>query len=200
MKHTRYNFPIVIISGPSGVGKTTILRKVLQSPSIKKRYIKVCTYTTRPLRKGERHKRDYFFVSKEEFLKLKKEKFFWETQKILDNYYGTPKYFLERASKEKKGLILCIDVKGAQNLIRKFKKVNWVTIFISVKSLSDLKHRLERRGEDKNHIFKRLELAKKELQFSKNYDYLLINQDLKKTVERTRKLLLQIFRGGYEEA
>lgn len=185
---------VVIISGPSGAGKTTIIKKLFSYTNIRNRFIKTISYTTRPRRNGERNGRDYFFIEKDAFLKLKKKNFFIETQKVLTNYYGTPKMFFQRARKENKGVILCIDVKGAEVLRKKLakdKKYDLITVFISVPEYEDLYKRLCKRAEQEKEIKRRIELAKKELQFSQSYDYLLINCDLDETVKKLKDILLK---------
>ena len=103
---------IFIISGPGGAGKTTIVGQLFSKEQIKKAFIQGITITTRKKRPQEKESRDYFFVEEEEFLRLKKSRFFLESEKVLDNYYGTPKILYALAKKKGKGLILCIDVKG----------------------------------------------------------------------------------------
>jgi len=186
MKHPR----IIVISGPSGAGKTTLLKKLFSHRTIKKRFLEAVSVTTRLRRKGECDGKDYFFMSKEEFLKLKKKKYFLETQKVLDNYYGTPRHFLATARTERKDLVLCIDVKGAMYLRRVTKGKKPLLVFISVAKRTELYKRLRKRAERTKEIEKRVQLAKKELQFSKYYDYVLINQNLVNTVKSLKNILI----------
>ena len=181
---------IFILSGPAGAGKTTLLNKLFQKKVIKKNFIRAISFTTRAIRPQEKAGRDYFFISREKFLELKKKKFFLESQKVLSDYYGTPKYFYRRAKREKKNLILCIDVKGGMYLKKNFKIDTIVTIFISAQDRHELYRRLEMRVEKKDLIKKRLTLAKKELQFSKFYDYVIVNQDLKASLKTLETILL----------
>jgi len=189
---------LFIISGPAGVGKTTLLKKLFQKKFVKKNFLRTISFTTREKREGEKEGRDYFFVSKEEFLKKKKEGFFLETQKVLNDYYGTPKYFLKEAKKEKKDLILCIDVKGGKYLKKNFKEGKIITIFIAV-DLEEIYQRLKRRKEI--HLKEKLLLAKKEMEYLKYYDYLVINKDIRKSVEDLEAILkaerLRLYGGLY---
>jgi guanylate kinase len=179
---------IFVLSGPGGAGKTTLLKRLFHKKFIKDNFLKAISLTTRQRRFRERKGKDYLFVSKKEFLNLKRKGFFLETQKVLEDYYGTPKYFYREALKKKKNLILCIDVKGGMYLKRKLKPDRIVTVFISVpKQL--LYRRLKKRRESERTIKKRLTLAKKELQFSKRYDYLIINQELKTTLKNLETVL-----------
>ena len=180
---------IFIISGPGGAGKTTLVNMLFRDKYIKKKFIRAISYTTRKIRYDEKNGRDYYFVNKEEFLDLKRKKFFLESQKVLDNYYGTPKYFYDEAKEENKNLILWIDVKGAMYLKKKLKNDKIITIFISVSSEDELKKRLQKRFEEKNIIEKRLRLAKKELNLSKYYDYIITNKNLDSSLKVFKKIL-----------
>jgi len=189
---------LFIISGPAGVGKTTLLKKLFQKRFVKENFLRTISFTTREKRKGEREGKDYFFVSKEEFLKKKKEGFFLETQKVLNDYYGTPKYFLKEAKREKKDLILCIDVKGGKYLKKNFKEGKIITIFIAI-DLEEIYQRLKKRREI--HLKEKVLLAKKEVEYLKYYDYLVINKDIKKSIKDLEAILkaerLRLYGGLY---
>ena len=185
MKKTR----IFIISGPGGAGKTTIVNKLLENEKMKAFFIKGITVTTRGQRPKEIEGKDYFFVEKEEFLRLKRKKFFLESQKILDNYYGTPKLFYSIAKAKKKGLVLVIDVKGGMYLKRSAKAGKIITIFLAAPNEKELYKRMEKRAESKKIMKQRIELAKKELQSSKCYDYVVINKTIDKTLKELRNIL-----------
>lgn len=181
---------IFIISGPGGVGKTTIVEQLFSKEQIRKAFIKGITITTREKRPQEKESRDYFFVEEEEFLRLKKRRFFLESEKVLDNYYGTPKILYTLAKIKEKSLILCIDVKGGMYLKNsaKFKKVT--TIFLVAPSEKELYRRMKKRADKKRAIKERVKLAKKELEFSKHYDYLVINRSIKNTLKELEEIIL----------
>jgi guanylate kinase len=192
---------IFILSGPSGSGKTTILNTLFRRKSIRDNFTRGISFTTRTKRPKEKEGKDYFFVTKKKFLRLKKENFFLEWQKVLEHYYGTPKFFYAKAKKEKKDLILCIDVKGGMFLKRKNKGTRIITVFVRAPNHTELRRRLEKRVEKQDFIIQRVKLAKKELQFSKYYDYVIVNQDIQTSV----KILQDIFsanshkKGGIHE-
>jgi guanylate kinase len=187
---------IFIISGPSGAGKTTLLNQLLRQSQIRKKFMRAISFTTRQRRPREKNKKDYIFISKGDFLKLKKNNFFLEWQKVLDNYYGTPKYFYTQAAKDNKDLILCIDVKGGMYLKKKHKIGKIVTIFVSAPNKKELFKRLQKRIEKEDSIFKRLSLAKTELKFCRYYDYAITNSDIKDSVAKLRDILLANNKGG----
>lgn len=181
---------IFVFSGPGGAGKTTLVNRLFRKKFVRDNFIRGISYTTRRRRPQEKGGHDYFFVSKSEFLRLKSKNFFLENEKVLENYYGTPKFFFTRAQKAKKDLILCIDVKGGMYLKKTLKQGKIVTIFISAPTRRDLLCRLGVRAEQKDIIQRRIRLAKEELCFAPRYDYLVINQDIKNTLTVLAAVLL----------
>ena len=187
------NPKVFVISGPGGAGKTTIVKQLFLRERIKKDFIKGIAVTTRQKRPQEKEGKDYFFVEEEEFLRLKKKNFFLESQKVIENYYGTPKILYALAKREGKGLILCIDVKGGMHLKKGSKAKKVTTIFLAAPSEKELYRRMKKRSEGKRVIQKRVKLAKKELQFSKYYDYLVTNRNIKDTLKELEGI---IFKSG----
>jgi len=181
---------IFIVSGPGGVGKTTILNTLFKKKRIKADFMKGIAVTSRPKRANEEEGRDYFFVDEGEFLWLKKKKFFLESQRVLDYYYGTSKLFFTLAKKKKKDLVLCLDVEGTAYLKKNFKGGKIITVFISAPNKKELYERMKKRDETKDAIKKRVELAKKEVKFSKEYDFVIINKDIKSTLKKLEKIIL----------
>lgn len=181
---------VIIFSGPGGVGKTTLIERLMRKPWVSRNFIKGVSFTTRPKRQGEKEGKDYFFVSKERFLALQKKKYFLESQKVADNYYASAKAFYAKAQKAKKDLILCIDVNGGLRLKKILSEGNIATIFISAPSEHDLYKRLEKRVENKRVIAKRIALAKKELSSSQKYDYFVINKEVIPTIKILEAILV----------
>ena len=181
---------VFVISGPGGSGKTTIIEQIFLRERIKKEFIKGITITTRKKRPQEKEGKDYFFIEEEEFLRLKKRKFFLESQKILENYYGTPKILYALAKREGKSLVLCIDVKGGMCLKKDSKLKKVTTIFLAGPSEKELYRRMKNRDEKKEIIQRRVKLGKEEVQVSKNYDYLVTNRNIEDTLKELEVIIL----------
>jgi guanylate kinase len=169
---------IIIISSPSGAGKTTLCKLLLK----KMRNINLSiSYTSRNQRLNEINGKDYFFVSKEKFNQLKNKNFFIETAINFGNYYGSP-YKNLNAFKNKQ-ILFDIDWKGARKIRKKVEKNDIIDFFILPPSIKELKKRLIKRGRDKkDDIDLRLSYAIKEISHYKEYSYVLINQNLQQTV------------------
>ncbi len=173
MNHGR----IVILSGPSGAGKTTLYQKLLKSSVFRRKLVKSISATTRSPREGEKNGKDYLFLSKKEFLAKKKNGLFLESMKVFDNYYGTPKDNVEAALKKGKNVLLCIDVQGAAFIRRKCK--NALMIFVKTPTLKDLETRLRKRAtENSGSLELRLKIAEKELKLASGYEYVVVNDVL----------------------
>jgi guanylate kinase len=182
---------IFVVSGPSGSGKTSILKRLFKKPKIKKYFLKIPTYTTRTPRKGEREGKDYYFLSRLKFLSLKKKKFFLESKRFLDDFYGSPKSAVFEARRDGKFPLLCIDVEGAAKIKKKFKD-KAVLIFIEPPSKEALMGRLRKRKTEEEAVLKkRLRIAKKEVKYAAKYHYRVINDNLGDTVGRLKRILLK---------
>lgn len=179
---------IVILSGPSGAGKTTLHEKLLASPVFKKSLIRSLSATTRAPRPGEKNGRDYLFLSKEEFLAKQKRGEFLESMKVFDNYYGTPKDKVDAALMKGKNVLLCIDVKGAAYVSRKREDV--FKIFVKTPSLAELGRRLKKRGsENAGTLRLRLKIARDEIKQAKFYDHVIVNDKLSQAYRDLARIL-----------
>ena len=130
---------IIIISSPSGAGKTTICKMIL------KKYKNInlsVSYTTRPRRKNEINKKDYFFINKEKFIELKNKNYFIETAVNFGNHYGSPYVNLKNAKRNKKQILFDIDWKGARKIRKELNKKDIIDFFILPPSIRELKKRL----------------------------------------------------------
>lgn len=168
---------IVVISGPSGAGKSTIINEA--SKYIGSFYFSIST-TTRAPRAGEENGREYYFVTKEEFESDIKDGSFLEYAKVHDNYYGTSLKPVINALNEGRLVIFDIDVQGHKMVREKLNKIT-TSVFITPPSLRELEFRLKNRSLDDDEIIKRrLKNAKKEIGSIKEYDYIIINEDIEK--------------------
>ena len=181
------NKKIIIISSPSGAGKTTICKRILKKNNKIRLSI---SYTTRPIRKTERNSIDYFFINKNKFNKLKSKKFFIETAKVFGHLYGSPFENIKKTFNINKNILFDIDWQGANKLRKKFPKKDIIDFFILPPSKKELKKRLMIRGRDnKIEIKKRLSLAVKEISHYKDYKYILVNDNVDKTVSNILNII-----------
>lgn len=179
---------LIVYSGPSGVGKSTVLHEVLKDKELK--LVFSISMTTRSPRKGEEDGKDYFFVSKEEFEKAIKEDKFLEHAKYVDNYYGTPLEYVEQKRNEGYNVILEIDIQGGKQVIAKCPET--VSIFVLPPNDEVLKERLSSRGTEKEEVIeKRLAMAKKEIKESDIYKYHVINDDIDKAIKEVGDIIKQ---------
>ncbi len=166
---------ILILSGPSGCGKSTLLKEVYKE--IGDYYFSIST-TTREPRVGEENGVDYFFVTKEEFEKDIKENSFLEYASVHGNYYGTSLKPINKALDEKKLVIFDIDVQGHE-LVRNQLDAIVTSVFITTPSLEVLENRLNNRNTDEKAVIaNRIKNAKAEVEYFRDYDYLIINDNL----------------------
>ena len=178
---------LIIISSPSGAGKTTLCKLLLKK--MKNINLSI-SYTSRNKRLNETEGRDYYFVSEKKFEKLKKKNFFVETAKNFNNFYGSPYSNIKLSQKKKKHILFDIDWKGARKIRNKFKKENIIDIFILPPSKTELKRRLIKRGRDnKQEISLRLSYAIDEMKHYKEYKYVLINENIQMTVKNIKKII-----------
>ena len=178
---------IIIISSPSGAGKTTICKRILKL----KRNIKLSiSYTTRPKRVGERNGIDYHFVSQKKFNYLKKKNYFIESAKVFGYYYGSPYGRVSKIITNNEHILFDIDWQGATKLRKKFNKTDIIDFFILPPNKKELKNRLIKRArENKLEIKKRLSLAVKEIKHLNEYKYLIINDKINLIINNIIKII-----------
>ena len=176
----------IVLSSPSGAGKTTITKKLSQKyPNIK---ISI-SHTTRKPRSNEIDGVDYYFVDKIKFQKLIDEGNFYEYAKIFDNYYGTSKALVKKLQDQNFDVVFDIDWQGTKKL-SKFKKLNLVKIFILPPNKTELKKRLNKRNQDsKIANDKRLMQYDNDILHWEDYDYIVINNDLEKCFSQIEQII-----------
>ncbi len=181
------NNKIIIISSPSGAGKTTICKYLLKKIDNVKLSI---SYTTRPKRKYEKNEKDYFFVKREKFIELAKKNYFAETAKVFGYYYGTPLENINKSFKKNNHILFDIDWQGAKKIRKRYDKSQIIDFFILPPNKKELKSRLENRGRDnRREINKRLSLAVSEIKHYKEYQFVLINENIIDTVNNLVKII-----------
>ena len=178
---------LIVIAGPSGAGKGTICRELLRNYG--KNLELSISVTTRKPRDGEAEGVHYFFRDMEEFFRMVENGELIEFAKVHDNYYGTPKKYVMEKLEEGKNVILEIDVQGAVKVKEIFDEA--VLIFIIPPTFADLKKRIEGRGtETQNDICKRLKNAYDEISHAVNYDYIIVNDDIKDAAVKINCILI----------
>ena len=180
------NGKLVIISGPSGVGKGTIIHKLLSMSDLP--YVYSVSWTTRMKRKNEIDGKDYYFVTKEIFKKAIKKNEFLEYEEYVGNWYGTPRMFIEKSISQGKIVLLEIDTKGALKLINK-KDLELVSIFLIAPTLKEYEKRLRKRGISEDLLIKRMKITKWELKNKKYFDYIITNNKVSDAVAQMRKII-----------
>ena len=177
---------LIILSGPSGAGKGTIHNELLR---LDDNLTYSVSMTTRSPREGEKEGVDYFFVSEEQFKKEIKNKSFLEYALVHGNYYGTPKKSVLESLDKGLDVILELDIQGALKIKENYP--DGIFIFIMPPSMRELKNRLVKRGtETKEKIIERFKNAYKEINEISKYNYVVINDEVDKAVEKVRAIML----------
>lgn len=181
---------IVVISGPSGVGKSTVVAELLKRHPAMHRSISVTTRSPRP---GEVDGVDYHFVTEAIFKKWIDNDLFAEYAEVQGHHYGTLKTVLA-ATRAEEIAVLTIDIHGGLNIKRSFPAA--LMIFLKPPDASELEHRLEKRGsETEDEIAGRMKLGRVEMTFAKDYDYMVTNNELGMTVAIVESIIQTILKG-----
>ena len=177
---------LIVMSGFSGAGKGTLLHRLLNDYDD---FAFSVSMTTRSPREGEVDGKDYFFVTKEKFEEAIKDDLLYEHATYCDNYYGTPREYVDRQLKAGKSVILDIEVQGAMQIKEKFPDT--LLVFVTPPSIAELKRRLEKRGtESAETINKRITRAKEESKWIDKYEYIVLNDDLDTAVKEMHDIVL----------
>lgn len=176
---------LIVLSGPSGTGKGTVCQALVKKRSDIKLSV---SCTTRLPRTGEQHGRSYFFISREEFDSMIKRDDFLEYAGVFDHQYGTPKSYVEKMKKEGQHVLLEIDVQGALKV--KKKCPDGVYIFLVPPSINELENRIRGRAtESEAQIISRLGKARDEMAYMDKYDYVIVNDEIDRVVEKIECIL-----------
>ncbi len=177
---------MIILSSPSGVGKTTLTKKIQQKYHSFKISV---SHTTRSPRSNEVEGVDYYFVTKKEFKKLIDEKKFYEYAKIFDNYYGTLKKSVDNLIKFN-DIIFDIDWQGTKKL-SKFKELKLIKIFLITSNKKEIENRLKSRNQNsEKEIKKRIKSFDDDIKYWNDYDYVIINQNLEVCFKQIENIIL----------
>ncbi len=175
-----------ILSSPSGAGKTTLADRLLTKDG---EIVLSISATTRQRRPGETHGKDYFFVSEEEFVRMREENEFLEWANVFGHYYGTPRSLVEDTLRQGKDVLFDIDWQGAQQL-DEVAGEDVVKVFILPPSREELERRLRKRAQDPEEVvLKRMAKADAEMSHWAEYDYVIVNYDLDESEELLRSIL-----------
>lgn len=177
---------LIVLSGPSGVGKGTVRKALFENEGSDYEYS--ISMTTRQMRKGEEDGVDYFFRSREEFEERIASGKMLEYAEYVGNYYGTPLDYVNKTLDEGKDVFLEIEVQGALKVREKMP--DGVFIFLTPPDFSELKSRIVNRGTDEMSVInERMQVAREEVEMMSHYDYAVVNDEVSKAVERIQRII-----------
>ncbi|GGI30665.1 MULTISPECIES: guanylate kinase [Staphylococcus] len=177
---------LIVLSGPSGVGKGTVRKRIFDDPTTSYKYS--ISMTTRSMRVGETDGVDYFFKTRDEFEKLIEEDAFIEYAEYVGNYYGTPVQYVRETMNAGHDVFLEIEVEGAKQVRKKFPDA--LFIFLAPPSLDHLRERLIGRGtESEEKIQSRVNEARKEVEMMNLYDYVVVNDEVDLAKDRIQAIV-----------
>jgi guanylate kinase len=177
---------MLVLSSPSGAGKTSIARALLKADS---NLVSSVSATTRAARPGETEGIDYYFVTVPQFDKMKSASEFLENARVFDNFYGTPRAHVEKQLAAGKDVLFDIDWQGTQQL-RENARDDLVSIFILPPSLDELERRLRGRAQDPDDVVrKRMARASDEMSHWPEYDYIVVNRDIDESISQVQTIL-----------
>ncbi len=178
---------LIVVSGPSGVGKGTVLKRIMDDPELKLSFS--VSMTTREMRPGEQEGVNYYYVSKEEFLRARENGELLESAEFVGNYYGTPLKEVERLRAEGRNVLLEIEVQGCRQVIEKVEDA--LTIFIVPPNMEELEKRIRGRATEPEEIVQeRLAKAEREMQMVSQYRYVVCNDDIDLAADIIRVIIL----------
>ncbi|MDO5376613.1 guanylate kinase [Staphylococcus rostri] len=177
---------LIVLSGPSGVGKGTVRKRIFDDPNTSYKYS--ISMTTRDMREGEQDGVDYFFKTRDDFEQLIEQDAFIEYAEYVGNYYGTPVQYVKDTMNEGHDVFLEIEVEGAKQVRKKFPDA--LFIFLAPPSLDHLKERLIGRGtESSEKIQRRVDEARKEVEMMNLYDYVVVNDEVDLAKDRIQSIV-----------
>ena len=177
---------MLVLSSPSGAGKTTLSRNLME---LDPQLTMSVSVTTRPMRPGEKNGKDYYFVDPTEFNLMVNRRELLEHAKVFGNYYGTPSIAVENALKNGRDVIFDIDWQGAQQIAERARE-DLVSVFILPPSTAELDRRLHSRAQDPDEVVAaRMARAPDEMSHYAEYDFIIINQDIDDSIRKVQAIL-----------
>ncbi|MBP5301349.1 MAG: guanylate kinase [Bacilli bacterium] len=179
---------VVIISGPSGVGKGTIRKKLINIKELNLGFS--VSYTTRKIRKNEIPGVDYYFVDRKSFENAIRNNEFLEYAEFVGNYYGTSKRVVDDLLSKEKNVLLEIEIEGFKQVMKKSDGIDILSFFIMTPNLDELKSRIRKRSsEDEKTVKNRLFRAKEEIKYKNNFNYIIVNNNLDDSVNKIAHII-----------